>query len=66
MTTINDIANTAGVSVATVSRAFSPNANISDSTRAAILQIAEELNYRPKKLPEAHNKRIYDWCNHLL
>lgn len=48
MATINDIAKAAGVSIATVSRAFRPDATINADTRAHILSIAESFDYRPK------------------
>ncbi|PYG89435.1 LacI family transcriptional regulator [Ruminiclostridium sufflavum DSM 19573] len=54
MVTINDIANAAGVSIATVSRALNSDANINESTKAAIQKIADEMNYRPKN----YRKRI--------
>ena len=44
--TIDDIARIANVSKATVSRCLNNNGSISKSTRAKILQIASELNFR--------------------
>lgn len=49
MSSINDIAEAAGVSVATVSRAFKPNAKINITTKAKILEIAKSMNYKPKE-----------------
>jgi len=54
MITISDLANAAGVSIATVSRALSSNTNINEGTKAAIQKIAAELNYQPKN----YRKRI--------
>lgn len=45
--TIYTIAETAGVSIATVSRAFNNSTRISDATRERILQIARDLGYQP-------------------
>jgi LacI family transcriptional regulator len=45
--TIYTIAKGAGVSIASVSRAFNGSAGISDSTRERILQLAQELGYQP-------------------
>lgn len=47
MKTIKDIANLAGVSPATVSKAFNGNKSISEKTRKMIFRIAEELDYFP-------------------
>ena len=42
---IKDVANKAGVSVSTVSRAFTRPELVSKATRAKVLAIAEELNF---------------------
>ena len=47
--TITELARRAHVSPATVSRVFSGQGDVSESTRAEILRIAKELNYAPKK-----------------
>ena len=47
--TITELARRAHVSPATVSRVFSGQGYVSESTRAEILRIAKELNYAPKK-----------------
>lgn len=47
---IYTIAQRAGVSTATVSRALSGKGGLSDATRRHILDIARELNYRPNSL----------------
>ena len=43
----HDIARIAGVSVSAVSLAFNGRPGISDATRARVLAVAEELNWRP-------------------
>ncbi|MGL5012168.1 MAG: LacI family DNA-binding transcriptional regulator, partial [Paracoccaceae bacterium] len=43
--TMADIARVAGVSPMTVSRAFKRDASVSESTREAILKVAEDLGY---------------------
>jgi len=45
--TIYDIAEEAGVSIATVSRVFNDNPRVSEATRASVIQIAERLGYQP-------------------
>jgi LacI family transcriptional regulator len=45
--TIYDIAERAGVSIATVSRVFSGGARVADKTRERVFKIAEELGYEP-------------------
>jgi LacI family transcriptional regulator len=44
--TIFDVAKKAGVSIKTVSLAMNGRANVSEATRARVLQAAEDLNYR--------------------
>jgi len=45
--TIYDIAEAAGVSIATVSRVFNDNPRVSESTRAAVMEVADKLGYQP-------------------
>lgn len=45
--TIYDIAERAGVSIATVSRVFSGRARVADTTRARVFEVAEQLGYEP-------------------
>jgi LacI family transcriptional regulator len=45
--TIHEIAQTAGVSIASVSRALNGKPGISDKLRARILQISQDIQYQP-------------------
>jgi DNA-binding LacI/PurR family transcriptional regulator len=44
---LDDVARRARVSVSTVSRVLSGTARVKATTRARVLRIVEELNYRP-------------------
>ena len=46
-TTIEDVARAAGVSAMTVSRVINQGKNVRESTRAAVLEAIERLNYSP-------------------
>lgn len=64
MATIKDIANRVGVSLATVSRVLNHDSKISvsEETRKAILQAAEELQYRKKTIyPVIENVAFLNW-----
>ena len=56
ITTSRDVARLAGVSQASVSRAFSPGAPLSSELRARILKAAEQLNYIPNSLAGSLNR----------
>ena len=47
MATIKEIADKAGVSIATVSKVLNGIGSISEDTRQTILNIAQDMNYRP-------------------
>ncbi len=47
LATADDVAKAAGVSQATVSRAFTPGSSINEATRGKVFQAAERLGYRP-------------------
>lgn len=53
--TIRDVAKKAGVSVGTVSRAFNNYSDISEKTRKNILEIAEQLGYKPNVINKTQN-----------
>jgi len=50
MATIKDVAEKAGVSIATVSRVFNNYASVREKTRIRVLRAAHELNYAPNIL----------------
>lgn len=52
MAQIRDVSKLAGVSPATVSRAFSDPSKLSESTLKKVLAAAEELNYKPSSLAQ--------------
>ena len=49
-TTIREVAQAAGVSITTVSRALNGTGRISKSTRRRVLQYAQDLGYQPNEL----------------
>ena len=72
MATIKDIAQTAGVSPATVSRVlnYDKSMSVSDETRKKIFDIAEQLNYKKSKRqkktsPKTHRIAIVEWYTEL-
>ena len=52
-----DVAEVAGVSVAAVSRCFTPGASIAPATRERVLQAANMLGYRPNFIARSLNQR---------
>ncbi len=48
--TINDVAEKAGVSVATVSRVINGSSNVSEKSRNKVIEAIREMNYRPNLL----------------
>ena len=50
LATANDVAQAAGVSQATVSRAFTPGSSITDVTRSKVFRVAERLKYQPNQI----------------
>jgi LacI family transcriptional regulator len=49
MSSIQDVAKEAGVSTATVSRTFSTPDLLSQQTRRRVIEVADRLNYRPRR-----------------
>jgi len=56
-TTIDDVAEAAGVSKSTVSRALNNTSRISSETRDRILKIAEDLNFEPSHIARSLSTR---------
>lgn len=55
MATIKDVAAAAGVSTATVSRAFSNKNSVNEETRNRIFEEAEKLNFKPREYRQRAN-----------
>lgn len=58
--TIKDVARAAGVSYATVSRAFSGSSEIGEETKKRILQLSEEMGYMPNSVARSMVRRRTD------
>lgn len=54
--TIKDIANVLGITPSAVSKALNNHPRISEKTRIAVMQVAENLNYQPNHLASALRK----------
>src|SRR5215468_9282244 len=54
---IKDVAEKAGVSVATVSRVFSNRPHVRPEVRDHVLKVAEELGYRPNRIARSLRKQ---------
>ena len=65
-TTIVEIAEKAGVSIATVSRALNKNGSVRESTRENILSIARELNYKPNPIARGLSRKKTDTIGVIL
>ena len=46
---IYDVAEKAGVGIGTVSRVLNKSNKVKEKTRAKVLKVIEELNYRPNR-----------------
>ena len=60
MATIKDVANKAGLAVATVSRVMNNRGYISEETRSRVNEAIKELNYQPNELARSLNKQRND------
>ena len=63
---INEIARRAGVSIATVSRAFNNNGSVREETRRKILQLAREFNYKPNPIARSLSRKKTDTIGVIL
>ncbi len=50
MSSLNDVAKRAGVSIATVSRVINNGTNVNEETRAKVLKAIKELKYQPSRV----------------
>lgn len=57
-----DVAKLANVSQSTVSRVFTPGASVSEKVRRKVLEVAEELNYRPNALARGLINKKNQYC----
>ena len=57
MATIKDVAQSAGVSIATVSRVLNGSSSVKPATKAAIQRAIEKLNYHPNALARGLQKK---------
>ena len=53
MANIYEVAELAGVSLATVSRVINPGAKVSDKTREKVLAAMEQLGYKPNSIAQS-------------
>ncbi|GIV76966.1 MAG: LacI family transcriptional regulator [Litorilinea sp.] len=57
MSTIRDVAERAGVSIATVSRALAGHPHVNSETRQRVLEAVKALNYRPDQVARSLRRR---------
>jgi LacI family transcriptional regulator len=57
LTTIHDVANAAGVSIGTVSKALRGQGRLRDETRERVREAAERLGFRPNALAQSLHRR---------
>lgn len=65
-TNINVVAQKAGVSIATVSRAFNEHGLVKEETRSRIIRIAKELNYKPSPIARGLSTQTTDTIGVIL
>ncbi|MBK7866541.1 MAG: LacI family DNA-binding transcriptional regulator [Ignavibacteriales bacterium] len=63
---IHELAKLAGVSIATVSRAFNNSRSIKDETKNKILRIADEIDYKPSPLARGLSTSMTDTIGVIL
>ena len=63
---INEIARRAGVSIASVSSALNNKSPVREETRHKILQIANELNYKPNPIARSLSRKKTDTIGVIL
>ncbi len=66
MSTIVDVARKAGVGVGTVSRVLNDSPAVSAGTRARVLSVIDELEYRPNSLARAFSRGVADTIGALV
>ncbi len=64
MASMNDIARSAGVSIATVSRVLNNNGNVNEATRARVQKAIKDLKYQPSRV--AKRLRSKSLTSHML
>ena len=65
-TNINVVAKKAGVSIATVSRAFNEHELVKEETRSRIIKIARDLNYKPSPIARGLSTQTTDTIGVIL
>ena len=65
-TNINIVAEKAGVSIATVSRALNERELVKEETRSRIIRIAKELNYKPSPIARGLSTKTTDTIGVIL
>jgi LacI family transcriptional regulator len=65
-TNINEIAHRTGFSIATVSRVMNNKGSVNEGTRRKILQVSQELNYRPNPIARSLSLKQTDTIGVIL
>jgi LacI family transcriptional regulator len=63
---ITQVAKKAGVSIATVSRAFQTDGTVKEETRKRVLEVARELNYKPSPIARGLSTQKTDTIGVIL
>ena len=64
MANIYEVAELAGVSLATVSRVINPGAKVSDKTRQRVLDAMQQLGYQPNSIAQSLATRSHEVIRH--